>query len=395
MPPEFGYLIKMDESTDFSQPLNALRVGKYLHPVYGEEEITLERLQRFADNVNKRVRGIDLDIDYDHKAMDGKAAGWVKTAEVRDDQLFVTVEWTEAAQKAIKDKEYRYFSPEYMDEWTDSDGNVHQDVLFGGGLTNRPYMKDLMPLNFSEHLDTKNLVYTDPESKTRYLYNEETEKWITLTTPRKGVSLDPKRFAELLGVKTESEDDIFAAVEALKEKADDDRTKAFAEAAGIEGDEAAVIDRIKTLKTFHDEKAGEEEHAKTFAEMYPAEAKRLRELDETNKRLAAEGRVKEWSELGLAPAVDEAVTDFRMGLSDDQAEKFDELMKSTLDAGIIKPKDENGGGNTNVGDDEVKEFKELIESIQKDDEKLSYRDAVRMAEQQKPELAAAYRKAGG
>ncbi len=395
MPPEFAYLIKMDESTDFSQPLNALRVGKYLHPVYGEEEITLERLQRFADNVNNRVRGIDLDIDYDHKEREGKAAGWVKTAEVRDDQLFVTVEWTEAAKQAIKDKEYRYFSPEYMDEWLDSEGNAHKDVLFGGGLTNRPYMKDLLPLNFSEHIDTTNLVYTDSNSKTRYLYNEDTEKWITLETPRKGVSLDPKRFAELLGVKTESEDDIFKAVETLKEKADDDRTKAFAEALGIEGDETALIERVKTLKAFHDEKAGEEEHAKTFAETFPAEAKRLRELDDTNRRLAAQGRVKEWSELGLAPAVDEAVTNFRIGLSDDQAEKFDELMKSTLDAGIIKPKTEAGGGNVNADGDVAKEFDELIASIRKDDDKLSYRDAVRMAESQKPELAAAYRKAGG
>jgi hypothetical protein len=29
-------------------------------------------------------------------------------------------------------------------------GEVHEDVIIGGGLTNRPWMKDMVPINFSE-----------------------------------------------------------------------------------------------------------------------------------------------------------------------------------------------------------------------------------------------------
>lgn len=135
--------------------IQALPIGEYEHPVYGKMNFTPERIRRFAQGVQAKVRGQDLDIDYDHKAQDGKAAGWVRAADVRPDGLYLQIDWTDRASEAIRAGEYRYFSPEFDDAWKDSAGVEHQDVLFGGALTNRPFLKDLLPINLSEITSTK------------------------------------------------------------------------------------------------------------------------------------------------------------------------------------------------------------------------------------------------
>jgi len=60
------------------------------------------------------------------------------------------VEWTQTAAEKIKEKAFKYFSPEFRDTWTDEHGTKHNNVLFGGGITNRPFLKDLLPINLSE-----------------------------------------------------------------------------------------------------------------------------------------------------------------------------------------------------------------------------------------------------
>lgn len=151
-----GYLVdlsslKFDEGT--SSWIQLMPLGTYDHPVYGTIEITPERCQRFATNVNSKVREVDLDIDYDHKMHSGEAAGWIKQAEARPDGLWGLVEWTPKAKDQIASRAYKYFSPEFVDEWKHpKSGVVYQDVLNGGGITNRPYLKDILPLNLSEYM---------------------------------------------------------------------------------------------------------------------------------------------------------------------------------------------------------------------------------------------------
>jgi hypothetical protein len=149
-----GYIVDLDTvSLDDNNEswIHILPVGKYQHPKYGEIDITPERVRRFATNVNRKIRGQDLDIDYDHKKRTDEAAGWIKSADVRSNGLWALVEFTKAAAQKIRDKAYRYFSPEFADKWQDNQGQAHQDVLFGGGLTNRPFLKDILPLNLSEY----------------------------------------------------------------------------------------------------------------------------------------------------------------------------------------------------------------------------------------------------
>lgn len=129
--------------------VHALPIGTYKHPTYGTIAISEDRAKKFADNVNTKVRGIDLSINYVHDN-NNVAAGWVKKAESRQDGVWLFVEWTDDAASEISQKKWRYFSSEFEDVWEDPKGVKHKDVMFGGALTNRPFMKNLLPINLSE-----------------------------------------------------------------------------------------------------------------------------------------------------------------------------------------------------------------------------------------------------
>ena len=135
--------------SDTTKWVHAIPIGNYNHPRFGKIVITAERAKKLADSVINKVRGIDPSINYDHNNS-GPAAGWVKGAEARSDGTWLLVDFVKEALQAIKDKKYRYFSAEYYDLWEDPEGKEFQDVIFGGALTNRPFMKNLVPINLSE-----------------------------------------------------------------------------------------------------------------------------------------------------------------------------------------------------------------------------------------------------
>ena len=165
--------LKFDElqGGNASSWIQAMPLGKYNHPVYGEIDITPERVQQFAANVASNVRGQELDIDYDHKEYGGDAAGWVKSAEARLNEsdprhngLWVLVEWVHDAYEKIKKGAYKYFSPEFEDEWKHPvTGTAYKDVLNGGGITNRPFLKGILPLNLNEKFTEGTHMFTEEE----------------------------------------------------------------------------------------------------------------------------------------------------------------------------------------------------------------------------------------
>ena len=456
---EYGYLTSLSD-VEIPERVNAMRVGTFNHPVYGEIELSQERLQRFADNVNAKVRGIDPDIDYDHKAKDGKAAGWVRSAEVDGDKLWLTIEWTEPAKEAIQNKEYRYFSPEYLDIWEDSTGQEYEDVLAGGALTNRPFLKDLVPLNFSEyardgiaykigedfytfeggewnHLTDEQIYRDIPASErkkassgdfagknrsfpilkpadvmaaVRSMGRAGADNYDTATlkaniiriAKRKGwakylpaswqsnsneeVTLDPKKFAEVLGLEYTEGDDEFeqTVLDKLTE------VKSLTETQAAE------------LKTLKDAKTNEAEEAKAFAEQFPEiakqrdeDSKRLAELERTNKLMETDTRINDWKvgKNAIPPAAHDAIRDFRMDLDADKAAKFDEIVAKFKEVGLVDLEKESGGSGDPTDTDAVHKFMELVDKLyadNKDKDGYDYSKALDEAKATAPDLAQAY-----
>lgn len=132
--------------------IEIMRTGKWDHPVYGRFEITEKDLDEFVANFNNRVRRVDLAVDQAHRPDEG-AAGWFKALKREGNRLLALIEWTPLGQELIEAGIYRYFSPEFDFKYKDEEtGKTYRNVLYGGGLTNRPFIKDMQPIMLSEEM---------------------------------------------------------------------------------------------------------------------------------------------------------------------------------------------------------------------------------------------------
>lgn len=120
-------------------------LGTWEHPLYGELDITAETIQRMHENHEAGLPGTDLPIDVDHSW--GEAAGWLIRTEAREDALWGLLELNDSGMEMVRDRRYRYISPEWFPQWKDPrTGEYHEDVLTSVALTNRPFFKELPAL---------------------------------------------------------------------------------------------------------------------------------------------------------------------------------------------------------------------------------------------------------
>lgn len=399
--PTIGYWVDVTgikfEENGTSQWIHAMPLGDWKHPVHGLIRFTLDRLQRFTANVNNKVRGQDLDIDFDHKLLRTDAAGWVQKAETRADGLWLLVDWTKEAAEAIKEKKFRYFSPEFVDEWQHPQtGNKIKDVLFGGGITNRPFLKNMIPLNLTEVLANDGdgndstgggmsrallelaakgygIQFTDETS------DEDLEKDVTIEAAKAAAAaeVDPNEGGD------DNDDD-----DANGDDNDDggdgtppvtDLDKQLSEAAKKDPLVAALL-------------AERTENAKRLAALETAHIKsentrRLTEL-RTGKRQ-------------LSPAVERKLSEATEKMSPQEASKVFDAVKTMLgDGGIVTLGERGriGDGTDGGGDNELDaaaEFTKLVEKklneANKKGEKLDYIDAVDAVAKENVELYETYR----
>lgn len=148
-----------DEGSEFSElsdTMHVVPVGEWDHPVYGEMKITTDDIKEFIQNFKDKIRR-DLPITAGHdNGMSGgelPAIGWfVDLIDRGVNGLYAVVEWTEEGKKMLKEKAFKYFSPEFYEEYEDPQSRKrYKHVLVGGALTNSPYFKELDPVvAFSE-----------------------------------------------------------------------------------------------------------------------------------------------------------------------------------------------------------------------------------------------------
>lgn len=140
--------------------------GEWTHPIYTDTKIDRATADKMVQNFNDKVINKKVLADYDHgqdKAKGGKSAGEIIKVEARDNGLWGLVRFNDIAKKEIDDGEWQYWSTSHFDAWEDPQTKqTHEFVIDSGALTNRPYVRGMAPLNFSE-------VFTDA------LHDEDTE----------------------------------------------------------------------------------------------------------------------------------------------------------------------------------------------------------------------------
>src|SRR3972149_11738188 len=135
--------------------IEVFREGEWNHPKWGIIKGTKKLFNDFISNWKDNVLGREIALDKTHNPEEG-ATGWVKDMKIKGDRLLALVEWTPWGIELIEQKGFKYLSPEYRDVYVDKEsGKEHKNVLFGGALTNRPFLTDLAPIVLSEDLENQ------------------------------------------------------------------------------------------------------------------------------------------------------------------------------------------------------------------------------------------------
>jgi hypothetical protein len=126
------------------------RTGDFYDPRYGEFKITPTHLEQMVQNFNAGVVGQEIFLDVAHKPNDGAAGKFVKLA-IEGNKLRGLVEWTPFGTDAVQKRGFAYLSAEFHESWKDNEKQqAHGCVLLGAGLTTRPVIKHLDPVQLAE-----------------------------------------------------------------------------------------------------------------------------------------------------------------------------------------------------------------------------------------------------
>ncbi len=123
------------------------RVVKFDDDFYGEVDLTRKKFETMIRNFNAGTYGQDIFIDVAHNVSAG-AAGTIRKLMLDGNKLRGDIEWNPIGIDAIKNRGFRYFSIDYHEDWKDREtGKKHGTLLQGAGLTIRPRVKKLDPVN--------------------------------------------------------------------------------------------------------------------------------------------------------------------------------------------------------------------------------------------------------
>lgn len=144
-----------EENGRFTSRIPVVPAGKFKHPWYGDIDFTEPVLRSAKRHFDAKLLGTDIMVDENHDR--GQALGWFKSVAVGETEidgqahtgLHAVIDWTPKGRELLSNGIYKYFSAEFG-SFTDPTGKKTANVLFGGGLTNRPFFKQMPAVKFEE-----------------------------------------------------------------------------------------------------------------------------------------------------------------------------------------------------------------------------------------------------
>jgi phage I-like protein len=123
--------------------------------------ITPAMLSEMVENFSSGKHPVpptELVVDYEHLSGTatenpeaGKAAGWFKELELRDEgaELYARVDWTPPAIERLQAKEYKFISPEFSFNFTTPTMETIGCTLLAAAITNRPFLQGMAPITLT------------------------------------------------------------------------------------------------------------------------------------------------------------------------------------------------------------------------------------------------------
>ena len=162
-----------------------LKIGKYIHPVFGKFTITKEHLKKAVKLFKEGIRPeppTKLVVDYNHGTAHpqspeaGKSAGTVEDLYLENDgkELWAEIDWTETAREYIEKKEYLYLSAEFTEHYKHKKtGEDLGFALLAIALTNRPFIEGQPAVSLAEVRDEEGIQNPYPNEHSCRLNNPD------------------------------------------------------------------------------------------------------------------------------------------------------------------------------------------------------------------------------
>lgn len=369
-----SFIVEFSEKRlDKEMEINVVPVGKWDHPIYGEMNIAKDDISEFVEHFDLR-KGVPITVGHAKEDEELPAVGWFKELINKGDKgLWAIVEWTDTGLQLLKEKCYKYFSPEFYQVYEDPETREkYNNVLVGGALTNTPYFKGLEAIvSFSENSILKqfkeNMTIEELKNKKVEELSDEEKKFIKtqdLSDEDKELFktvLDDKKDEDISDDKKDEEENKDDKKDEDNKEGEDDSKKDFSEKSQIK----ISATELKALKDKADK--GEQAMIKITAMEVAQDVDKFI-FSENNK----DGKV--------LPKSKDKIVKFMIGLNESQRNDFKEIINSLPKAKLSF--EEIGDEGSDAGNNALDK---AIRAKMATDKKMTYSDALSAVVRENPE----------
>ena len=236
-----------DEDTRFIY--NLLPVGEFYDKRYGRVSITPEKVKQMAENFGK-CPAYEVPVKLGHS--DGaKSPGKVIGVEAKDNGLEITMSVDTETAKAINDKQYRYMSAEFDEDYHDKKtGERVGAVLLGAALVNQPAHPYVAPLVLADDIEGNDNSMSELEDLRLQLSDMKAQKAqaeAELKAEREKHSKEAEESAKKLADIEAENKELLAERDKIEAARNEAEVKVFCDTKIAEGIPPAVIDLVKPV----------------------------------------------------------------------------------------------------------------------------------------------------